>query len=105
MGDYQAQLAKDRRDFANIARVKLREVGRRDISSFANVERVADLLGEWMMRLSDPKSETPVSVRDDTLPRLREILSRGSVGDDATSETQRKSAVFRARLTHAARLS
>ena len=83
MGDYQAQLAKDRHDFANIARVKLREVGRRDISSFVNVERVADLLGEWVMRLSDPKSETPVSVRDDALPRLREILPIAHRSDSA----------------------
>ena len=53
MPDYQAHLAKDREEFGNIARVKLREVCRRDISSFADVERVVDLLGEWMVRLSD----------------------------------------------------
>jgi hypothetical protein len=73
MGDYQAQLAKDRHDFANIARVKLREVGRRDVSSFANVERVADLLGEWVMRLSDPKAEAPRCLRSQTPPRLRQL--------------------------------
>lgn len=47
MPDYQARLGKDRQEFANIARVKLREVCRRDTSCFANVERVVDLLGEW----------------------------------------------------------
>lgn len=61
MGDYQAQLARDRHEFSNIARIKLREACRRDASSFADVERVVDRLGEWVARLSGPKAELPVS--------------------------------------------
>ena len=81
MADYRAQLAKDRHEFENIARMKLREVCRHDTSSFANVERVVDLLGEWVMRLSDPEAEAPVCLRSYKPSRLRQASPLGYRSD------------------------